>query len=422
MDETSTDASISREDLYQKVWSTPMLKLAAEFGLSDVGLAKICKKHKIPRPSRGYWAKLENGKQVLRFPLPPIKDKSLANVRLRHFPKPVLPGRVQLATDPEIAELIARELLPENRIECASDLRGADPFVAAIRESLLQRNPDEYGRITRRYDFADACFEVGVSKGNIQRALLLLQSLVKAFKSRGYELLVTGNKQKEARVRVFEREFRIAVWEPSHRKPRELTKQEQLNKERWGWTSARDYEHVPSGHLELHMNRGTYSSGAKFTDTKKVRLEDRLNELVIDMLKEVDRHRQRVERERLEAIETEKRRLKALEVEIVRRTESVREERLHKAVPRWQKSEQIKQYIAAVRQEALNRTGQIDEESEFGRWLHWAELYLDSIDPLSQRRTLPTFSLTAQELEQLTRECEDDWESYSETFRSRKPR
>jgi len=34
--------TISREDLYQKVWETPMYKLAAEYGLSDVGLKKIC--------------------------------------------------------------------------------------------------------------------------------------------------------------------------------------------------------------------------------------------------------------------------------------------------------------------------------------------------------------------------------------------
>src|SRR5208337_2792418 len=42
--------TLSREELYERVWSEPMRTIAPEFGLSDVGLAKICKKHRIPRP------------------------------------------------------------------------------------------------------------------------------------------------------------------------------------------------------------------------------------------------------------------------------------------------------------------------------------------------------------------------------------
>jgi len=37
-----------RKELYEKVWSTPMTNLSKEYGLSDVGLAKICKKYNIP--------------------------------------------------------------------------------------------------------------------------------------------------------------------------------------------------------------------------------------------------------------------------------------------------------------------------------------------------------------------------------------
>jgi len=53
--------TLTRSDLYERVWSTPMSTLAREFGLSDRGLAKICERHDIPRPPRGYWAKLEAG-------------------------------------------------------------------------------------------------------------------------------------------------------------------------------------------------------------------------------------------------------------------------------------------------------------------------------------------------------------------------
>lgn len=47
-----------------------MTKLAKEFGLSDVALHKICRKHEVPTPPAGYWAKKAHGKPVTTTPLP----------------------------------------------------------------------------------------------------------------------------------------------------------------------------------------------------------------------------------------------------------------------------------------------------------------------------------------------------------------
>src|SRR5882724_5149557 len=47
---------LSRAELYDRVWTTPMRTLAAEFGSSDVGLLKLCHRHQVPTPPRGYWA------------------------------------------------------------------------------------------------------------------------------------------------------------------------------------------------------------------------------------------------------------------------------------------------------------------------------------------------------------------------------
>ncbi|SOY54115.1 hypothetical protein CBM2588_A40050 [Cupriavidus taiwanensis] len=61
---------MKRSELHEKVWATPMTKLAKELGISDVGLAKACRRHAIPVPPRGYWAKLKVGKNPARTPLP----------------------------------------------------------------------------------------------------------------------------------------------------------------------------------------------------------------------------------------------------------------------------------------------------------------------------------------------------------------
>ena len=40
----SDDRFWNRDELYQEVWSTPMWTLARKYGISDVGLAKVCRK------------------------------------------------------------------------------------------------------------------------------------------------------------------------------------------------------------------------------------------------------------------------------------------------------------------------------------------------------------------------------------------
>ncbi len=53
---------LTRKELYDRVWAEPMQTLSRELGLSDVGLAKICRRHGVPVPARGYWAKKRVGK------------------------------------------------------------------------------------------------------------------------------------------------------------------------------------------------------------------------------------------------------------------------------------------------------------------------------------------------------------------------
>jgi hypothetical protein len=71
MAERRSLSDLTREQLYELVWSTPASKLAEQFGVSDVAIAKHCKKLAVPRPERGYWAKLEFGKKVFKPALPP---------------------------------------------------------------------------------------------------------------------------------------------------------------------------------------------------------------------------------------------------------------------------------------------------------------------------------------------------------------
>src|SRR5690554_67293 len=106
----STLTIMSREELYELVWNTPLSKLAPEFGLSDKGLAKKCIKHKIPTPSLGYWAKVQNGKKALKVLLPKLKEKE-HHLRLVNFSAPK-------EIEPIIKQVRARtnkKEIPQNR-------------------------------------------------------------------------------------------------------------------------------------------------------------------------------------------------------------------------------------------------------------------------------------------------------------------
>lgn len=61
---------IAREGLYALVWAEPMLKVAARYGVSSSYMARVCASLNVPRPERGYWAKLVAGKTSARPPLP----------------------------------------------------------------------------------------------------------------------------------------------------------------------------------------------------------------------------------------------------------------------------------------------------------------------------------------------------------------
>lgn len=69
-DSPSSRSRITREELHQAVCSEPMRTVAKRFGVSDVALAKRCRRMAIPLPGRGYWAKKAVGKKVRPISLP----------------------------------------------------------------------------------------------------------------------------------------------------------------------------------------------------------------------------------------------------------------------------------------------------------------------------------------------------------------
>jgi AcrR family transcriptional regulator len=67
---TKAPRSITRRELYDLVWTKPLSSVAADFGISRNGIAKICDRLLIPYAGRGYWAQRTRNPKPQRPTLP----------------------------------------------------------------------------------------------------------------------------------------------------------------------------------------------------------------------------------------------------------------------------------------------------------------------------------------------------------------
>ena len=125
---------MKRSELHAKVWAKPMTQLAADLGISDVGLAKACRRHAVPVPPRGYWAKLKAGQKPPQTPLP----------------TPELDVVVQFATsDPEERERQKAMKLKRAEAVKAGAAVAVEKAVAQFAEHLDDAHP--LVKATQRY-------------------------------------------------------------------------------------------------------------------------------------------------------------------------------------------------------------------------------------------------------------------------------
>ena len=79
--------SLTRERLYELVWTKPRTQLAREMGVSDVWIGKQCRALDVPMPPRGYWANLAAGaKARAKYRKPPLTYTLVQRIYKEHAP------------------------------------------------------------------------------------------------------------------------------------------------------------------------------------------------------------------------------------------------------------------------------------------------------------------------------------------------
>lgn len=199
---------LTREELYAQVWAKPVAQLAKEWGLSDVGFAKLCRRHCVPLPYRGFWARKAAGQTPKPIPLPPLRKGVPATVWLD--PKPVAPPK---PPDPEIDQALAADAPFAAQDRVPEDLRGCDPLVSRTRAALQEGHIDDYGRTSPVWN-ADCPIRIAVSPALVRRALRIAQGLIEGAVRRGYEVRIE-ERRKSAEFVVRGNGFGFCIEEPT---------------------------------------------------------------------------------------------------------------------------------------------------------------------------------------------------------------
>jgi len=84
----------SRRQLYDLVWSKPMRDAAADVGMSDGGLKKLCLRHRVPVPPQGYWNKVNAGRKPVKRAFREVEGAKINRIFVGPILNDVLAGLV----------------------------------------------------------------------------------------------------------------------------------------------------------------------------------------------------------------------------------------------------------------------------------------------------------------------------------------
>jgi len=338
----SDSVKLTRQELYELVWAEPIAKVGPKLGVSDTAVAKVCRKLNVPRPPRGYWARLEHGYRVHKPPLP----KATKNTPDSYLLNPIShrPKQVSLKNAPT----------PELKISASTGRY--HPLVSEIRADLTGNHADQYGRIYSQYG-------ISVSKKNIKRTCRFLDTFVGTLTKLGFNFEV----HKDRLCIVFDDvRLRLEIHEPAN-----LIKP--VVKDKWGY-ARREYK--PSGRITFKIwSSYLYGYRSEWSDGSKRLLEDRLQEVIGVVLKAPDIIAAKKEKERKEEIARERRNLCERRRIDAHRGIHSRAETVGRLVDDLKKADAIREFIDRV---------QSSDELPVStlRVARWAKEYGDHLDPL----------------------------------------
>lgn len=389
--------NLTRQELYDLVWSKPMMHAAKEFGISGVMLGRICRERHIPCPPRGYWAKLtakKDGKRPTKISLPnlPEPEKNF-NWQLKDEYRQREASRTD-QFDPYDLNDPVRDPPPdftesledfEKRIE-GQFPKLVDPLKVTFRHPIVQKVYDADLILAAACKRKDYYYfdkpKYQDEKG--QTELQMLNGVIHNFESLGFKVNLYGRKHFKfwASLLGHHREFRVYIQtdEPSYFHQRKPIKEKKPQKFKFSWVDS--YDHRGRQKPSLGFERFNADSIKRIV--MELVMEDEVN-----YRDNVVRSYQRAVESRKDAIREHERRIREEAAQKKRELEELLAKRINlmeSAVNHMNQADRIRDLIKIMNSKANSHNKDIDG---LEHWMGWAHHFADTIDP--RHMSLDTF-------------------------------
>ena len=342
--------TLSRQQLYDRVWSEPLTRLAKKYCISDNGLRKMCKSMNIPLPSNGYWMKIKYGKRINK-PKLPKGNFGKEEVVLR----PRTNNCNELSTAMSVQNLLVNEIMNDkNLVLDVPDRLSSrpDPLIISTK-AYHDAIKSYYWRRVGRYPDRIDVLNIDVAEESLPRAYRLLDTLIKLLRRRNHEVRVDYYKT----VAVIEGEeiaFRLR----------------EKNKVASETTNYGSRIMKPTG--DFIFSIGEYSWREKYINDGKQRLESKLAVILAKLELEGKReHDERIESEKQQKIREE-------QEQIEREIKEIKEAELKKFTNLFKEALQL-HHATILR----NYIEQKYHDSDLGKdWIEWANEKVNWYDPM----------------------------------------
>jgi hypothetical protein len=396
----SDSLMLSRADLYELVWSKPLAELAKDLGISDVGLAKRCRKLGVPVPGRGYWARVAAGQAPRQAPLPKREEERSDHWALR-FDAPVEASKG--ADGPAAAEEYnqVRDRIAVLEVPAIDDLRSAS---AVIRRTAAHLKRPWCREVSwSRGERTGTTMQIEVADSSADRALRIGEQILVAASRLGWAFeSISGSTQSQSSSRHHFRptqlpamrtlgsfqiegeRLAIRIDERRRRVAHVFTEEEKEQRRRGEYVYARS-ELVPTGELRVNVSWAEYAySPRTWKDGARTPLESQLKSVLTGLLDEALKVKEYNEQQR--RAELERRRDEQLAFQQTERREANARliHELETQAGAWFRARTLRAYLRAVRRAMGETVLQAKLQGIPIDFLSWAEQYVDQLDPLSK--------------------------------------
>ena len=359
---TGTRIRLTREELYTKVWASPMRAVGQEFGLSASALANVCRKHNIPVPPVGHWTRIEVGHTIT----PPALI-------------PELSGN-------EAVQIYVRERLSSELVVLAAETAPKVDIPREISHALALKTDKllSFGKENEKKLLVPkmgVASHLLVSRGQFPRALRILNALFLALEERGYVVSWPKKEDEHLTIGVDGESVAISMREVLDSEKHVLTLAEQKH----SWMAPK-WDYKLTGRLRLSIDNLPYSSGpvrGTWADGRIQLVENCIGDFIVGLKVAAAA----IKKNRLESEEAARRR----EIERKQREEQQRLAQEHKRkaefvtelIDNWELAQRVRSFATSM----AECFGQLElsekQKRDIQQVVDWSKEFAESLDPLS---------------------------------------